>query len=108
MSYKAYSPFFRIFAGASAQLFAHSGITALCAFRKSAGSCKQLVADICLSAWHFSRYELVATNYSKPGRMTPQGLHCSIVTDQGMTVRQYPAGLPATCDEWKISELHVS
>jgi hypothetical protein len=61
-----------------------------------------------ISAWRFSRYELVATNYSKSGRMTPQGLHCSIVTDQGTTVLHYPAALQATCYEWKIAELHVS
>lgn len=61
-----------------------------------------------ISAWHFSRYELIATNYSKSGQMTPQALCCSIVTDKGVTQLRCPADLGRTCYEWKIAELIVS
>ena len=61
-----------------------------------------------ISRWYFSRYELLATNYSGSGQMTPQALHCSINTAKETTVLHYPATLPATGDEWKIAELHVS
>lgn len=66
------------------------------------------IERIDISAWHFSRYELIATNYSKSGQMTPLALHCSIVTDKGVTQLRCPAGLGTTCYEWKIAELIVS
>ncbi|MCS6500731.1 hypothetical protein NYD60_11965 [Burkholderia thailandensis] len=66
------------------------------------------IERIDISAWHFSRYELIATNYSKSGQMTPQALHCSIVTDSGPTQLRCPAGLATGCYEWKIAELIVS
>lgn len=61
-----------------------------------------------ISAWHFSRYELVATNFSKSGRLVPQALHCKIVTKTGLTQLHCPAGLAAECYEWRIAELCVS
>ncbi|WP_043614342.1 hypothetical protein [Chromobacterium violaceum] len=66
------------------------------------------IERIDISAWHFSRYELVATNFSKSGRMVPQALHCNIVTEMGLTQLHCPAGLAATSHEWRIAELHVS
>lgn len=65
------------------------------------------VERIDISAWHFGRYALVATNFSKTGAMTPQALRCSIVTDKGATHLYCPAGLLPTCYEWTIAELHV-
>jgi len=61
-----------------------------------------------ISAWHFNRYKLVATNYSETGLMKPQTLHCSIVTETGQTQLHCPEGLAATCYEWSIAELLVS
>lgn len=61
-----------------------------------------------ISAWHFSRYKLIATNYSKSGQMTPKSLYCNIVTDNGLTQMCCPAELSATCYEWKIAELRVN
>jgi len=58
-----------------------------------------------IAAWHFNRYQIVATNYSKSGRMAPDTLHCHIVTDQGVTRLDCPEGLPAIRHEWKIAEL---
>lgn len=61
-----------------------------------------------VGAWNFDRYELVATNYSKMGRMTPEALRCRIVTDQGLTLLRCPEGLTSATHEWKIAELQVS
>ncbi|MCU0070199.1 hypothetical protein N8H71_01280 [Pseudomonas koreensis] len=60
-----------------------------------------------ISRWYFSRYELIATNYSKAGQMTPQALHCNIETAQGTAV-YYPNAISAVGNEWKIAELHVN
>jgi hypothetical protein len=66
------------------------------------------IERIDISAWHFSRYELIATNFSKSGQMTPQALCCNIVTDKGLTQLRCPTGLATTCYEWKIAELIVN
>lgn len=58
-----------------------------------------------IAAWHFRRYQVVATNYSESGRMTPESLHCNIVTDKGVTRLDCPDGLPTIRHEWKIAEL---
>jgi len=61
-----------------------------------------------VGAWHFDRYELVATNYSETGRMSPESLHCRVVTQTSLSQIDCPAGLPAGCHEWRIAQLHVS
>lgn len=61
-----------------------------------------------IKAWIFKRYELVATNYSRAGRMSPDSLYCRIVTATGMTQIFCPESLPETCDKWRIAELLVS
>jgi hypothetical protein len=66
------------------------------------------VERINICAWHFSRYELIATNYSKSGEMTPEALYCSILTDRGLTQLRCPEGLAKTCYEWRIAELNVN
>lgn len=65
------------------------------------------VERIVISAWHFDHYELIATNYSRTGWLTPDALRCRIFTDQGETVIQYPKTLASTTHEWKIADLHV-
>ncbi|HDY4895935.1 TPA: hypothetical protein ACPZQN_004475 [Yersinia enterocolitica] len=60
-----------------------------------------------ISSWHFSRYELLATNYSKSGQMTPQAMHCTIVTDNSLTQLRCPVELESSCYEWKIAELTI-
>jgi hypothetical protein len=66
------------------------------------------IERIDIMTWHFSRYELIATNYSESGQMTPQALCCSIVTDKGLTHLRCPVGQATTCYEWKIAELIVN
>lgn len=60
-----------------------------------------------ISIWSFSRYEIFATNYSKSGQMTPQALHCDIVTEHASERLLCPAGLEETCYKWKISEIII-
>lgn len=60
-----------------------------------------------ISSWHFSRYELLATNYSKSGQMTPQAMYCTIVTDNSLTQLGCPVELESSCYEWKIAELTI-
>lgn len=59
-------------------------------------------------AWYFDRYELIATNYSGSGQMTPQALRCRIVTARETITLHCPAGLAASCHEWRIAELIVN
>lgn len=61
-----------------------------------------------ISAWYFNHYEVIATNYSRAGRVMPLALQCHIVTEQGSTLLCCPEGLSATTFEWKIAELRVS
>lgn len=63
---------------------------------------------IFVGAWHFSRYELVATNFSRSGRMTSETLYCNILSGGGLTELRCPDGLPETCYEWKIAEIQVA
>lgn len=58
--------------------------------------------------WYFNRYELIATNYSKSGQMSPEGLRCRIVTPLGETILKYAAGSAPTKHEWKIADLHAT
>lgn len=61
-----------------------------------------------ITAWYCDHYEVIATNYSQAGHMTPLALQCRIVTEQGSTLLRCPEGLSATTFEWKIAELRVS
>jgi hypothetical protein len=61
-----------------------------------------------VSAWHFDHYELIATNYSQTGRLTPVALQCRIFTEQGLTVVCCPEALAMKTHEWKIADLHVT
>lgn len=60
-----------------------------------------------ISAWHFAHYELIATNYSQTGDMTPEALRCLIITNQGMVLIRYPKMLSTTAHKWKIADLYV-
>lgn len=59
------------------------------------------------SRWPFSKYELIATNYSKSGLMTPAALYCDIKVDNRLFRLRCPEGLKTTCYEWKICELII-
>jgi hypothetical protein len=61
-----------------------------------------------IGAWHFARYALVATNYSKSGDMGPINLRCDVVTTSGLTSLRCPATLGAGKHEWQIAELRVT
>jgi hypothetical protein len=63
---------------------------------------------IFVGAWHFSRYELVATNFSRSGRMTSEALYCNILSGGGLTELRCLDGLPESCYEWKIAEIQVA
>ncbi len=65
------------------------------------------IERIDIGAWHFNRYELVATNYSGVGAMTPEALECRVVTPEGTTVLRCPSGLSLSQREWRIAELFV-
>lgn len=58
-----------------------------------------------IGAWRFARYQLVATNYSKSGRMNAKSLSCTIVTADELLELRCPDGLDSF--EWKIAELCV-
>ena len=58
-----------------------------------------------ISAWHYSRYTLVATNFSKTGQMTPNNLRCEIRIDQRTTILQCP--VPGRGHVWNIAELTI-
>lgn len=60
-----------------------------------------------ISRWSFSKYELIATNYSKSGLMTPNTLYCDIMIDNRLLRLPCPEGLEATCYEWRICELII-
>ena len=61
-----------------------------------------------ISTWNFAHYELIATNYSQTGQLTPTALRCRVITDQGAKLLPFPAGLSTTTHEWKIAKLLVS
>jgi len=65
------------------------------------------VERIDVSSWHFNRYELVATNFSGVGVMTPQSLECRVETPEGTTMLRCPTGLPASQCKWRIAEIFV-
>ena len=58
-----------------------------------------------ISAWHFNRYALVATNYSKTGRLGPENLACTITIGSEATVLNCPILGSAT--EWRIAIIDV-
>ncbi|MDP1534052.1 MAG: hypothetical protein Q8L92_10790, partial [Rubrivivax sp.] len=58
-------------------------------------------------AWHFDRYELIATNYSGSGSMTPAALQCRVVTPTSSTLLRCPSNFSASRTEWRIAELVV-
>ena len=60
-----------------------------------------------VGAWHFRRYRLVATNFSRSGRMGPHSLRCEIATPSGLTRLSCPADLGTTPHEWRIAEIAV-
>ena len=60
-----------------------------------------------ISDWHYSRYELIATNYSKTGRMNDVSLYCDIYIGDEPMPRRYPVGLDAEGHEWKIAEIAI-
>lgn len=65
------------------------------------------VERIDIGAWHFDRYELIATNYSGYGAMTPEALKCRVVTSAGTTLLHCPPDFPLSRHEWRIAELIV-
>ena len=60
-----------------------------------------------IGTWHFAHYELIATNYSGYGAMTPEALKCRVVTSAGTTLLQCPRVFPLSQHEWRIAELIV-
>lgn len=61
-----------------------------------------------IGAWHYDRYALVATNYSRSGQIGPSNLRCYVVTSTGQTRLSCPATMGAGCYKWQIAELRVS
>ncbi|CUB06492.1 hypothetical protein [Marinomonas fungiae] len=61
-----------------------------------------------ISDWHYSRYELIANNYTKTGLMNKESLYCDIQIGDELTPRRYPVGLGADDYEWKIAEITIN
>lgn len=60
-----------------------------------------------ISRWLFSRYKVIATNYSRTGMMTSESLRCQIVIGAERMQLHFPSKLSGTSVEWHIAELVV-
>ncbi|MEN3160332.1 hypothetical protein ABC502_18320 [Alkalimonas sp. NCh-2] len=60
-----------------------------------------------ISRWLFSRYKVIATNYSRTGMMTSESLRCQIVIGAERMQLHFPSKLSETSIEWHIAELVV-
>ena len=59
-----------------------------------------------VSAWHFDRYEVVVTNYTGTGWMTPNALSCTISIGSGEPIRFLgPHGPGSPRSEWRVAVL---